>query len=96
MLKGAFTIVAMPGGGTLLSPFANPGLASAGTGDVLAGTIAGLLSQGMTLENAASLGVYIHGAAGERVREDFGDTGMIASDLLPQLPRVIKALRARA
>ncbi|MCH7653008.1 MAG: NAD(P)H-hydrate dehydratase, partial [Chloroflexi bacterium] len=96
VLKGAFTIVAMPGGGTLLSPFANPGLASAGTGDVLAGTIAGLLSQGMTLENAASLGVYIHGAAGERVREDFGDTGMIASDLLPQLPRVIKALRARA
>ncbi|MCH9010104.1 MAG: NAD(P)H-hydrate dehydratase, partial [Chloroflexi bacterium] len=96
VLKGAFTIVAMPGGSTLLSPFANPGLASAGTGDVLAGTIAGLLSQGMTLENAASLGVYIHGAAGERVRDDFGDTGMIASDLLPQLPRVIKALRARA
>ncbi len=96
VLKGAFTVVAMPGGSTLLSPFANPGLASAGTGDVLAGTIAGLLSQGMTLENAAALGVYIHGAAGERVRDDFGDTGMIASDLLSELPRVIKALRERA
>ncbi|MCH8063120.1 MAG: NAD(P)H-hydrate dehydratase [Chloroflexi bacterium] len=96
VLKGAFTVVAMPGGGTMLSPFANPGLASAGTGDVLAGTIAGLLSQGMTLEDAAALGVYIHGAAGDRVRDDLGDTGMIASDLLPELPRVIKALRTRA
>ena len=96
VLKGAFTVVAMPDGSTMLSPFANPGLASAGTGDVLAGTIVGLLSQGMTLEDAAALGVYIHGAAGERVRDGLGDTGMVASDLLPELPRVIKALRARA
>jgi NAD(P)H-hydrate epimerase len=96
VLKGAFTVVAMPDGNTMLSPFANPGLASAGTGDVLAGTIAGLLSQGMTLEDAAALGVYIHGAAGERVRDDLGDTGMVASDLLIELPRVIKGLRARA
>ena len=96
VLKGAFTVVAMPDGSTMLSPFANPGLASAGTGDVLAGTIAGLLSQGITLEKAAALGVYIHGAAGERVRDDLGDTGMVASDLLIELPRVIKELRARA
>ncbi len=96
VLKGAFTVVAMPDGSAILSPFANPGLASAGTGDVLAGTIAGLLSQGMTLEDAAALGVYIHGAAGERVRDDIGDTGMVAGDLLPELPRVIKGLRARA
>ena len=93
VLKGAHTIVASPGGTAMLSPFANPGLASAGTGDVLAGTVAGLLSQGLTPEDAAALGVYIHGAAGERVREELGDTGMIASDLLAALPLVIKGLR---
>ena len=93
VLKGAYTVVAFPNGRAMLSPFANPGLASAGTGDVLAGAIAGLLSQGLTLDDAASLGVYLHGAAGERVRDELGDTGMIASDLLPVLPRVIKHLR---
>ena len=75
-------------------PFRQPGLASAGTGDVLAGAIAGLLSQGLKLEDAASLGVYLHGAAGERVREKIGDTGMVASDLLPALPGAINELRS--
>ena len=93
VLKGAHTVVAFPGGRAMLSPFANPGLASAGTGDVLAGTIAGLLSQGLGLEVAAALGVYLHGAAGERVRRELGDTGMVAGDLLVSLPHVIKDLR---
>ena len=93
VLKGAYTVVAYPDGRVMLSPFANPGLASAGTGDVLAGSVAGLLSQGLSLEDAAALGVYIHGAAGELVRGELGDTGMIASDLLPALPKAIKALR---
>ncbi len=92
-LKGAYTVVAFPDGRAMLSPFANPGLASAGTGDVLAGVIGGLLSQGLTMEDAAALGVYLHGAAGERVREELGEAGMIASDLLPVLPKVIKGLR---
>ena len=90
VLKGAHTVVAGPDGTAKVSPFTNPGLASGGTGDVLAGAIVGLLSQGATLEDAAALGVYLHGAAGERVREDLGDTGMIASDLLVELPRAIK------
>ena len=77
----------------MLSPFANPGLASAGTGDVLSGAITGLLSQGLSLEDAAALGVYLHGAAGELVRGELGDMGMVASDLLPALPKAIKALR---
>ena len=94
VLKGAHTVVASPGGRAMLSPFANPGLASAGTGDVLAGTIAGLLSQGLDLQVAAALGVYLHGAAGERVRRELGDTGMVAGDLLPSLPHAIKDLRA--
>lgn len=94
ILKGAYTVVAAPNDNVMLSPYSNPGLATAGTGDVLAGAIVGLLSQGANLENAASLGVYLHGEAGERVRAALGDTGMIASDLLPELPKVIQNLRA--
>ena len=93
ILKGAYTVVAHPDGSAQVSPFANPGLATAGTGDVLAGAIAGLLSQGLDPETAASLGVYLHGLAGESVRDRLGDTGMIASDLLPALPRTIRDLR---
>ena len=94
VLKGAYTVVAFPDGSAMLSPFANAGLASAGTGDVLAGSISGLLSQGISPQDAAALGVYLHGLAGERVRARLGDTGMIASDLLPELPLAIKALRS--
>jgi hydroxyethylthiazole kinase-like uncharacterized protein yjeF len=93
VLKGAFTVIAAPDGRCRISPFANPGLASAGTGDVLAGVIAGLTAQGLPCFDAAALGVYLHGAAGERVREDIGDMGMTASDLLPVLPAVIKQLK---
>ena len=92
VLKGAHTVVAYPDGRAMLSPFANPGLATAGTGDVLAGSIAGLLSQGVSPEDAAALGVYLHGMAGESVRGRLGDTGMVASDLLPELPLTIRAL----
>ena len=60
----------------------------------LAGSIAGLLSQDVPLEGAAVLGVYLHGLAGERVCDRLGDTGMVASDLLPELPLAIKALRS--
>ena len=94
VLKGAHTVVAFPDSTAMLSPFANPGLASAGTGDVLAGAMAGLLSQGLALKVAAALGVYLHGLAGERVRNELGDTGMVASDLLPALPRAIRDLRS--
>ena len=80
----------------MLSPFANPALASAGTGDVLAGTIAGLLSQGMLEGDAAALGVYLHGAAGELVRRELGESGLAASDLLPALPRAMRDLRGGA
>ena len=93
VLKGAFTVVAYPDGRSRLSPFANPAMATAGTGDVLAGTIAGLLAQGVEPEDAAALGVYLHGLAGERVSADLGDAGMLAGDLLPELPRAIRDLR---
>ncbi len=92
LLKGAYTVVAKPDGCAMLSPFANPGLASAGTGDVLAGVIAGLMAQGLEPWYAACCGVYLHGLAGERVREQMGNAGMLASDLLSILPKAIKEL----
>ena len=94
VLKGAHTVVVHPDGSAMVSPYANPGLATAGTGDVLAGVIAGLVSQGGPLGASAALGVYIHGAAGEIVRNEVGDTGMIAGDLLAVIPRVIRDLRS--
>ena len=93
VLKGAYTVIANPEGQSRLSSIANPGLASAGTGDVLSGTIAGLLAQGLSLFDAAALGVYLHGEAGEMVRATLGDAGMVATDLLLALPQVIKQLK---
>jgi hydroxyethylthiazole kinase-like uncharacterized protein yjeF len=93
VLKGAYTVIANSDGRCRISPFANPGLASAGTGDVLAGVITGLLAQGLSPFDAASLGVYLHGETGDMVRNTLGDTGMIASDLLTALPVVIKQLK---
>jgi len=93
ILKGAYTVIASPDGSCRVSQFANPGLATAGTGDVLAGTVAGLLAQGMGPYEAASLAVYLHGAAGEMVRRKSGDTGMLAGDLITALPEVIKQLK---
>ena len=93
VLKGAHTVVTSPRGRAGISPVANPGLASAGTGDVLAGAIAGLLAQGLSPFDAAAGGVYLHAAAGGVVRERLGDAGMLASDLLQTLPLVIKGLK---
>jgi len=93
VLKGAYTVIATTDGRCRLSPFANAGLASAGTGDVLAGVIAGLAAQGLMPFDAASLGVYLHGAAAAMVKEKLGDAGMVASDLLPTLPLAIKQLK---
>jgi len=93
VLKGAYTVIATPEGYSRVSPIANPGLASAGTGDVLTGAIAGLLAQGLPLFDAAALGVYLHGKAGEMVKDIIGNAGMIAADLLSALPLVIKKLK---
>ncbi len=93
VLKGAHTVVARPDGHAKLSPFANPGLASAGTGDVLAGAIAGVMAQGLSPWDAATCGVYLHGMAGAAAREELGEAGILASDLLPLLPRAIKELK---
>ncbi len=93
VLKGAYTVVAASDGRVVVSPFANPALASAGTGDVLAGAIAGLVAQGMPLFEAAAAGVYVHGKAGDLTSGKLGDAGAIASDLLPELPLAIREIK---
>ncbi len=93
VLKGATTVIANPDGRSVVYNGANPALATAGTGDVLAGAVVGLLAQGLTAFAAAVLAVYLHGAAGARVRDEVGEAGTLASDLLPHLPRAIRALR---
>ncbi len=95
VLKGAHTVIAAPDGRVALSPFANPALATAGSGDVLAGIIGGLLAQGMERYEAAVAGVYLHGAAADRWSAVNGSGGMLASDLLTLLPRVTEDVRSR-
>jgi NAD(P)H-hydrate epimerase len=81
VLKGARTVVAAPDGRAACAPFENPALATGGTGDVLAGTIGALLAQGLLPYDAARLGVYLHGAAGDVLRDRLGAAGLLASDL---------------
>lgn len=81
VLKGARTVIGEPTRRVAISPFENPALATAGSGDVLAGLIGALLGQGLRLFDAACLGVFLHGMAGERISERLGDAGLLASDL---------------
>ena len=89
VLKGACTLIAEPDGRLYINWLANPALATAGTGDVLAGIIAGLLAQGVKPFDAAGAGVYLHVAASELVSASVGSAGLLASDLLPNIPRAI-------
>ena len=93
VLKGANTVIAEPNGIVRVAPFANPGMASGGTGDVLSGVIAGLMAQGLAPAVAASCGVFLHGAAGQEIVSKLGNTGTVASDLLPEIPAVVRRLR---
>ena len=87
VLKGAPTVTASPDGVATLNPTGNPGLATAGTGDVLTGVIAGLAPQGLGPYDAARLGVYVHGMAGDLVAEARGQHGLNAGDVLEESPR---------
>lgn len=93
VLKGAYTVVAAPCGEVMINPFANPVLATAGTGDVLGGIIAGSWAQGLDTFSAAVVGTYLHGETGALLAEELGESGAIAGDLLTLLPKVIKKLK---
>lgn len=92
VLKGAFTVVAAPDARTVVMPFANPALATAGSGDVLAGAIAGLRSQGLDAFDAALCGAYVHGLAGEIARKEIGAAGVVAGDVSDRLPAAIRLI----
>ena len=96
VLKGAKTVIAAPDGSVAVAPFENPALATGGTGDVLAGAIGSLLAQGLAPYAAARLGVYLHGLAGDAVRERIGDAGLLASDLPDAIAIARKRLAAIA
>lgn len=95
VLKGASTVIATPKGEIYINPTGNPGLATAGTGDVLAGMIGGLMVQGYPPIEAACIAVYAHGLAADKIKEARGEAGMIATDLLPAIPEVLNTLIER-
>jgi NAD(P)H-hydrate epimerase len=95
VLKGAFTVVASPEGRVTVIPIATPALARAGTGDVLAGAITGFLAQGLAAYEAAILGCYVHGRAGEYAAEMVGTAaGVIAGEVAEGIPEILRELEA--
>jgi NAD(P)H-hydrate epimerase len=93
VLKGRFTVIANPQGEVRVNPTGNRGLATGGTGDVLSGIIGGLLAQRLPVFEAATVGVYLHGLAGEEASRKFGPDGLLAGDLLPLLPGLLRHAR---
>ncbi|UII33089.1 NAD(P)H-hydrate dehydratase [Fulvivirga ulvae] len=93
VLKGAHTSIALPSGEVYFNSSGNPGMASGGTGDVLTGMITSLLAQKYLPENAAKVGVYLHGVAGDLAAEVTGQIGMIASDLVDFIPNAYQSIR---
>jgi len=92
VLKGYRSIVSDPKGKVWINSSGGPNLATAGSGDVLTGLIAGLLAQGLSERHAILAGVYLHGRAGDCLEDRLGDRGTIASDLLQVIPQVIRGL----
>lgn len=92
VLKGAPTFIFHPGSTILVNPTGDPGMATAGSGDVLTGLIASLLSQGLGCRDAAALGVYLHGLSGEYAAEEHTSRGVMALDLIEQFAEAYKIL----
>ncbi|MFQ5792270.1 MAG: NAD(P)H-hydrate dehydratase, partial [Acidobacteriota bacterium] len=93
-LKGYRTLVGEPSGKVHVNLTGNPGMASGGTGDVLTGIVGGLLAQGLPVGDALRLGVHLHGLAGDLAAEEVGQTALVATDLICQLPHAQSRLGA--
>lgn len=94
VLKDAHTVIALPNGDIYINTTGNTALSKGGSGDCLTGCIAGLIAQGLSPENAAVLGCYICGKAGETAAEELTEYGVLARDTANAIPAVIKALKA--
>jgi hydroxyethylthiazole kinase-like uncharacterized protein yjeF len=92
VLKGARTIIALPEGNVYINLTGNSGMATAGMGDVLAGVIGGLLAQGLTAAQASVGGTYLHGLAGDLAAQTKGPIGIIAGDLVEQIPAAYRTV----
>ncbi len=93
VLKGHNTVISDRSGKTFTNRSGNPGMATAGTGDVLTGLIASFAAQGFEPIDAARTGVFVHGLAGDLAGSDLGEIGMIASDIIKQIPKAIKKVQ---
>ena len=95
VLKGAHTCVSTPEGDCFFNSTGNPGMATAGSGDVLTGIITGLLAQGYSSKEAAILGVYLHGLAGDLAAKEIGQQSIIASDIIEHLGAAFRTISER-
>ncbi|MCZ4694268.1 NAD(P)H-hydrate dehydratase [Ancylomarina euxinus] len=94
VLKGAFTAITDENGRCYFNPTGNPGMATAGSGDVLTGIILSLLAQGYSSLHAALVGVFIHGLAGDLAADEYGEDALIASDIISFLPQAWKRIKS--
>ncbi len=92
ILKGAYTCITTPDGIQYFNSTGNPGMATAGTGDVLTGILTGIFSQGYSVQDSCLLGVYLHGLAGDFALKKYGENALIASDIATHLPHAFKSL----
>lgn len=92
VLKGARTVIARPDGAAAICPTGNPGMATAGTGDVLTGMIVGFLAQGILSWEAACAATYLHGVAGDLASAGKGQAGLISSDIIEKIPYALKLM----
>lgn len=92
IIKGAFSKIVCPNGHVYINSTGNPGMATAGSGDVLTGILTALLAQGYPPEKAAFMGVYIHGLAGDFAAKEVGVVSLIASDIVSHIPSAFKSL----